>query len=427
MLRYDAPTFFRFCLGEPGLRGGGRVSGPVLDSPRPAGSAGSGPFAGPGSRLGLVGGGQLAKMVARAAAQLGCESVVLDRTAQVPAATSVGRCLVGDWNDPAVLLELAQEVDVLTLENEFVDAGALRAVEAAGHPVFPTAASIGLTQDKLRQKEALAAAGLPVAGFRGVKSREQLAGLAHELGYPLVLKTRRNGYDGKGNFTIRRTEQLDEGWRALGGGRHELLVEAFVPFVRELAVIVTRGRNGETAVYPVVESIQANHICQVVIAPADVDADIAARAREVAQRSVAAVGAIGSFGVEMFLTADGKIIVNELAPRVHNSGHYTIEGCECSQFENHVRAVLGWPLGRTRLLAPAVAMVNLLGTARGSGQPRGLTEALAVPGAHVHLYGKATSDIGRKLGHVTALGSDPTEALATARRAADALAFGDPL
>lgn len=366
-------------------------------------------------------------MIAQAATQLGCETVVLERSANVPAAGSAGRFLVGDWNDPALVGQLAQQVDVVTLENEFVDAEALRVAEAAGHRVFPTASSIALTQDKLKQKQALVASGLPVAEFRAVVSLEQLEAVASELGYPMVLKTRRNGYDGKGNFTIRAAAQLDEGWRALGGGRQEMMVEAFVPFVRELAVIVTRGRNGETAIYPVVESTQRNHVCEVVIAPAPVTSELAERARAVAQCAVAAVGGIGSFGVEMFLTGDGRIVVNELAPRVHNSGHYTIEGCACSQFENHVRAVLGWPLGRTRLLAPAVAMVNLLGAARGSGKPRGLTEALAVPGAHVHLYGKTTSDVGRKLGHVTALGADATEALATARRAADAIRFGDPL
>lgn len=381
----------------------------------------------PGPRLGIIGGGQLAKMIAHAASQLGCETVVLERTANVPAAGSVGRFLVGDWNDPVLVGQLAQQVDVVTLENEFVDAEALRAVEATGHLVFPTAASIALTQDKLRQKQVLVAAGLPVAEFRAVASLEQLEAVAQELDYPVVLKTRRNGYDGKGNFTIRTAGQLDEGWRALGGGRQELMVEAFVPFVRELAVIVTRGRNGETAIYPVVESTQRNHVCEVVVAPAAVAVELAERAGAVAQCAVAAAGGIGSFGVEMFLTGDGRILVNELAPRVHNSGHYTIEGCECSQFENHVRAVLGWPLGRTRLLAPAVAMVNLLGSARGSGKPRGLTAALAVPGAHIHLYGKATSEVGRKLGHVTALGADQAEALALARRAAGAIQFGDPL
>lgn len=383
------------------------------------------PAGGCGPRIGIIGGGQLAKMIARSASQLGCECVVLDRQPTVPAAGNVRQVLVGDWDDPQTLLRLAEQVDVVTLENEFVDAAALSAIEAAGHRLFPTSASIALVQDKLKQKESLEAAGLPVAKFRAIASREELIAAGRELGYPLVLKTRRNGYDGKGNFTIRTADQIDEGWRALGAAPHGLLVEAFVPFVRELAVIVTRGRAGEEVMYPVVESFQKNHVCDAVIAPADASSEILEGARHTALRAVSAVGGIGSFGVEMFLTGAGEIVVNELAPRVHNSGHYSIEGCTCSQFENHVRAVVGWPLGSTSLRAPAVAMVNLLGKQRAPGAALGLNTALAVPGAHVHLYGKTMSGAGRKMGHVTALGATPAEALASARRAADAIRFGD--
>jgi phosphoribosylaminoimidazole carboxylase PurK protein/phosphoribosylaminoimidazole carboxylase PurE protein len=377
-----------------------------------------------GPRLGIVGGGQLARMIARAASQLGCETLVLAREGDVPAAGSADRVLVGDWDDPRTLARLARQVDVVTLENEFVDAAALGAAEAAGHRVFPTPASLSRVQDKLRQKEALRLAGLPVAPYRAVGSPEQVCAAALENGFPLVLKARRNGYDGKGNFTIRHAGQVDQGWLALGGGGNELLVEAFVPFVRELAVIVTRGPGGDTAVYPLVESIQRDHICHEVIAPAEVPAEVSQRATQAAIRAVAAVGGVGSFGVEMFLTQEGGIVVNELAPRVHNSGHYTIEGCECSQFENHVRAVFGWPLGRPSLLAPAVAMVNLIGTARGAGNAAGLDKALAVPGAHVHLYGKRRSEVGRKMGHVTALAGGRVEALEAARRSAGAICFG---
>ena len=379
---------------------------------------------GTGPRLGIIGGGQLAKMIARAASQLGCTTVVLDREPNGPAASEVSEVLVGDWDDPETLLTLAKRVDVVTIENEFVAAEALRALEATGHPVFPTSASIALTQDKLQQKQALVAAGLPVPKFRPVASPEQIVTAAREFGFPVVLKSRRNGYDGKGNFTIRHIEEVAAGWSALGGGRNELLVESFVPFVRELAVIVTQSCSGETVAYPVVETIQQSHICHAVIVPAEVPPAVADRASQTALQAVAAVGGIGSFGVEMFLTGEGEIIINELAPRVHNSGHYTIEACECSQFENHVRAVFGWPLGRPRLLTPAAAMVNLLGTKRGGGNARGISDALAVPGAHVHLYGKARSEVGRKMGHVTALGLDQGEALATARRSVEAMHLG---
>ena len=380
-----------------------------------------------GPRLGIIGGGQLAKMIAQAAAQFGCEITVLDRETNGPASRVVDQVLVGNWDDPAMLLQLAQRVDVVTLENEFVDAAALRAIESAGHRVFPTARSIALTQDKLKQKEILVAAGLPVAEFRAIASPGQIEVATRELGLPLVLKKRRNGYDGKGNYTLRSSGDVPNGWRALGGVHNELLVEAFVPFCKELAVIVTRGRDHDSVVYPVVESMQQNHVCHAVIVPGEISEEVAALARDLALRAVSAVGGVGSFGVEMFLTTEGKIIINELAPRVHNTGHFTIEACACSQFENHVRAVLGWPLGPTQLLAPAAAMVNLLGTTHASGHPFGVSEALAVPGAHLHLYGKAKSEVGRKMGHITALGSNSGLALATAQRAAEALRFTSQL
>jgi 5-(carboxyamino)imidazole ribonucleotide synthase len=201
-------------------------------------------------------------------------------------------------------------------------------------------------------------------------------------------------------------------------------VESFCPFVMELATILTVGRDGPVAGYPVVESEQRDHICHLVRAPAVLPPGIYQQAEEVAQRAVAAVGGVGSFGVEMFLAPDGRVLVNELAPRVHNSGHYTIEGCATSQFENHVRAVLGLPLGSTDLRARTAVMVNLLGNARGPGWPSGVADALAVPGIHLHVYGKSESRPGRKMGHVTALGADLAETEARARRAAAALLFG---
>ncbi len=375
-------------------------------------------------RLGIIGGGQLARMTALAALPLGCEVSVLEKNPSGPAAQLSPRSVVGDWNDADTLVKFAAHCDVMTLENEFVDARALAVLEQAGHQVFPSAACIALTQDKLTQKQALQNAGLAVPKFRAVNSSAEIILAAKDFGWPLLLKTRRNGYDGKGNFTLKSEADIAAGWQTLGGGKNDLFVEAFWHFSKELAVIVTRGRDGATAVYPVVETIQCDHICHVVKAPAEVSAMLMARAAEIAQRAIAAVGGIGSFGVEMFLAADGEIAINELAPRVHNSGHYTIEACVCSQFENHVRAVLGWPLGSTAMVAPAAVMVNLLGVSKGSGAPRGLESALAIPGAHVHVYGKAASGAGRKMGHVTALGKNLVEAESIAQLAAGKIQFG---
>lgn len=376
-------------------------------------------------RIGIIGGGQLAKMTALAGLQLGCDVVVLERSSASPAATLALHSIVGDWDDPQVLLQLAAQSDVITLENEFVDAGSLRILEKSGARLLPTADSIARTQDKFVQKTTLVEAGLPVSPFRAVASIDDIRAAGGDYGWPVVLKTRRNGYDGKGNFTVRSAADARAGWEQLGAGKAELFVEAFCPFDRELAIIITRARDGGAAAYPVVESVQRDHICHVIRAPAAVPDDVAERAADLARRAVAAVGGLGSFGVEMFLMADGSVIVNELAPRVHNSGHYTIEACECSQFENHVRAVLGWPLGSTRMTTPAAVMVNLLGAGRGSGWPTGLDPALAMPGVHVHIYGKALSGTGRKMGHVTALGATTGEAFDRAQAAAQSISFGE--
>jgi 5-(carboxyamino)imidazole ribonucleotide synthase len=390
---------------------------------QPASAQTAAPLIGP--RLGIIGGGQLARMTAMSALQLGCDVVVLEKTAQSPAATLATHSLVGDWNTAAALLDLARRVDIVTLENEFVPAELLTALEEHGHTVLPGARSLGLVQDKFLQKQTLEKAGLPVPRMRAVPDIGALAAATAELGLPCLLKARRNAYDGKGNVNVRTPDDLAAAWERLGGpGGNPLFVEQFCDFTAELATIITRGRNGESVAYPVVETVQRNHVCHLVRAPAPVPVDIAARAAGVARRAVEAVGAVGSYGVEMFLTRDGDIMVNELAPRVHNSGHYTIEACLCSQFENHVRAVLGLPLGSVRMVAPAAVMVNLLGETRGPARVRGLADALAVPGAHVHLYGKTATSPGRKLGHVTALGATLAEAELAATRAAASIRFG---
>jgi 5-(carboxyamino)imidazole ribonucleotide synthase len=375
--------------------------------------------------LGIVGGGQLAKMTAQAAMSLGCEVVVLERSEIFPANALDTRSILGDWDDPQKLIELAEACDLVTLENEFVDARALGELERKGHRLHPGARTMALVQDKLVQKETFASAGLPLPRFRRVDAPRDVELAARDFGWPLVLKKRRNGYDGKGNATLKSALDVEGAWRKLGGAAGELYVEAFCTFTRELATQIARSASGATAAYPLVESINQDHICRIVKAPADVPLATGLRAEEIARAAIAAVDGVGVFGLELFLMPAGQLLINEIAPRVHNTGHYTIEGCECSQFENHVRAVLGWPLGSTALLAPHAAMVNLLGVGAGAGTPHGLERALAVPGAHVHVYGKTTSQRGRKMGHVTALGTSSEAALQRARAAADVLRFGN--
>lgn len=383
----------------------------------------------PGARrhhpaIGIIGGGQLARMTAMAALRLGCETVVLERQSFGPAASLATRFIAGDWSDPATLATLASAVDVVTLENEFVDAVLLAGLERAGVRVLPTAATIATVQDKLLQKQALVRAGLPVAAFRDVALPDDVHRAAGELGWPLLLKARRDGYDGKGNVTVRTAADVDAAWKTLGGDRgRRLYVEAFCAFERELAIIITRGLQGDVAIYPLVETEQVDHVCRIVRAPAPGAEAVVEAAQAVARRAVEAVDGFGTFGIEMFQLPGGDLVINELAPRVHNSGHFSIEACVCSQFENHVRAVFGWPLGSTAMRAPAAVMVNLLGTTAAPGWPHGVPEALSVPGAVVHLYGKTVSSAGRKMGHVTALGNTLAEAESTAMRAAQALRF----
>ncbi len=379
----------------------------------------------PPPTLGLIGGGQLARMTAHAAARLGCIVAILERHEDAPAAGVAHLGLVGDWNSTADLLRLADVSDVLTLENEFADAEALAAVERRGHVLRPGSGTMKIVQDKLWQKQALADEGIALAPFADAPSPADVLRAAEAFGWPLVLKRRRNGYDGKGNYTLRSARDLEAGWTALGGDANPLFVEGWFPFERELAVIIARGLDGGTAVYPVVETIQENHICRIVKFPAGVPSHVSEQAADLAARAVRAVAGVGVFGVELFHAADGSVAVNELAPRVHNSGHYTMEACACSQFENHVRAVMGWPLGSPRPRTAAAVMVNLLGHANGPGHPAGLEKALAVPEVALHLYGKSVSAPGRKMGHVTALGETVEEAMGRARQAADALRFGD--
>ncbi len=362
-------------------------------------------------RIGILGGGQLAQMLTQAAISLGVETAIYDRQPDSPASRLTHHHSVGEWSDQAALTAFAAQCDLLTLENEFIDAAPLFALEADGVPVYPRPATLAIIQDKLRQKQVYAGAGLAVPEYSAVESVEDVVAAAEHFGYPMVLKARYGGYDGYGNATLRTPDDLQPAWDKLDQRETRgLMVEAFVPFVRELAVMVLRGRDGETRAYPVVETLQQNHICHLVRAPAAISESTAQHAAELAIRAVELLDGVGVFGVELFELADGTVLLNEIAPRPHNSGHYTIEGCVTSQFENHLRAVLGWPLGETRLGHPAAVMVNILGTRSGPVNPSGIRDALAISGAHVHLYGKHEVRTGRKMGHITVCGDSVSTA-----------------
>jgi 5-(carboxyamino)imidazole ribonucleotide synthase len=372
--------------------------------------------------LGILGGGQLARMTLQAASALGLDVVIAERFPDSPAArlTAHNVVFMAGWDDAAALDRLARLTSIVTLENEFVDAAVLEALERRGARVLPAPACVRVVQDKLLQKQALAAAELPVPGFRRLDDPSDLRQAAAEMGWPLMLKARRDGYDGRGNIVVHDDSEAGSACAALGWPDRALFVEAFADFERELAVLVVRGRGGQVVQYPVVETRQDArlHICREVLVPADVSPEVARLAAAMARGAVEAVGGVGAFGVELFLLRDGQVCINELAPRPHNSAHYSIEATWTSQFDNHVRAVLGLPLGDPGLRTPAAAMVNLLGTQSESIRDEDLGLALSEPHAYVHLYGKKENRPGRKMGHVTALGGTVDEALARARTTA---------
>jgi 5-(carboxyamino)imidazole ribonucleotide synthase len=355
----------------------------------------------PVARIGIIGGGQLGRMMVKAAKRLGCTCVVLDPTPGSPAGQVAGHQIVGDFRDPAKLRELAESCDVSTFDIEDIDAETLIELELEGRRICPSPGLLALVQDKLTQKEALAAAGIPTAPFRPLPEPEPAALV--DFGWPLVQKARRGGYDGRGVAIMRGPEDL----------RHRLpvpsLVERFVPAVKELAVLVVRGQDGDCRCYPPVEMRfrPEQNVLDLLLAPAAIPAETAAAAQSLARRTVEALGGVGVFGIELFLIEDGSLLVNEVAPRTHNSGHHTIEACVTDQFEQHLRAVVGLPLGSTEQLSPA-AMINLLGAPGHRGRPviKGLKAALAIPGVCVHIYGKAATAPYRKMGHVTVLDRD---------------------
>jgi 5-(carboxyamino)imidazole ribonucleotide synthase len=300
-----------------------------------------------------------------------------------------------------------------------VEADALAAVERAGTPVRPTPEMLAVIQDKATQKQRMNDAGLPTADWVVAETAADLPRAAKDLGWPLMLKARKLGYDGYGNATCADMEEATLALDRLDAGEG-VLVERMVDFRRELAVMVARNPTGEELAYPVVETVQQHHVCHEVLAPARIGAAESTHAAEVALAAAAAAGGIGVTGVELFQLDGGGVLVNELAPRPHNSGHYTIEACETSQFENHLRGVLDLPLGPVEMRRPAAAMVNILGTGKGPATPR-VDFASAVEGAHIHLYGKSEVRLRRKMGHVTALGADLHAALSTARRAVEVI------
>ncbi|MBI4363747.1 MAG: 5-(carboxyamino)imidazole ribonucleotide synthase [Candidatus Doudnabacteria bacterium] len=363
--------------------------------------------------IGIVGGGQLGRMLTQAAHNLGFQVYVIDPTPQSPAGQIADKQLVADFKDENVIRQLASMVDFLTFEIELANADILNQLSSLGVKINPGAETLKTIKDKFLQKQFLKEQNIPVADFILIEDRDGLNEAIEYFGYPFILKARFDAYDGRGNTLIKGPEDIQTGLAKLKD--RLLYAERFVPFIKELAVVATRGSDGQISTYPVVETIHKNNICHMVLAPAPVSAFVAEQANIIAAKTLEHLQGAGVFAVEMFLTKDDKVLVNEIAPRVHNSGHFSIEGAATSQFEQHVRAITGLPLGETKLKHPAAVMINILGDRVGPAQPSGTDRALAIDGVSVHIYGKHEVRPERKMGHITATAQNLEQALKKAQ------------
>jgi 5-(carboxyamino)imidazole ribonucleotide synthase len=377
----------------------------------------------PGATLGILGGGQLGSMFAAAAKRMGYRVEALSDVADCPAARVCDRVHLGAYDDPVFLTEVGRGLDVVTFEFENVPAAAGEAL-ARVTAVRPEPQVLHTTQDRAREKAFLVSHGFACAPHRVVRSLAELQAAVAVLGLPAVLKTAACGYDGKGQAKLVSPADVEPAWEAVhvgADGPRTCVLEGWIDFDCEISVVAARGLNGEVAAFAPARNAHANHILDISSVPAGLPEPVLAAATDIAGRILAALGVVGVACVEFFVTQDGRVLVNEIAPRTHNSGHLTIEACETSQFEQQVRAVCGLPLGSTRLVAPA-AMANLLGECWGDDPARAPREpdwaaALTVPGVRLHLYGKREPRRGRKMGHLTALADSVAEAMARVREA----------
>jgi len=352
--------------------------------------------------VGVVGGGQLCLMLAEEIRRKGLpyDLIAVDPTADSPARPFLKDQILADYKDHDAIVRMAERADFVTFEIEQANSATLEGLEKSRKIVHPSPATLRTIQDKLTQKTFLRSKGLPVPDFKPIGGKDDLAAALKDFGCPALLKARTDSYDGRGNRVLSKPEDADEALAAFNG--RPLMLERFVDFAMEVSVIAARSTSGEIRTYPLGENLHQDNILQMTIVPARVEPATVKAAEEVARETMSALQGAGVFGIEMFVDRKGAILINEIAPRVHNSGHYTIEACRTSQFEQHIRAITGMPLGDTALLYSAV-MVNILGAPdlKGPYVFEGVDSVRQIPGAFVHLYGKKESAPKRKLGHVT--------------------------
>jgi 5-(carboxyamino)imidazole ribonucleotide synthase len=365
-------------------------------------------------KLGIIGGGQLGKIMSQKAKKMGFHVTILDPTFNCPAAQVSDKHIMGGFYDKEKLEQLVQETNVTTFELEHVDASILKELFDHGHNIHPSPYVMELIQNKYEQKKLLDEKGILVPKYKDVKCDDDLAA----FGFPVIQKAKMGGYDGKGVQMLKTQADIANCLKT------ESFIEELVDIDKELAIIVARNIKGEIKCYPVVEMLfdERVNICDSVMAPARISKEIEDKSIEISIKSIEALEGVGIFGVELFLTKNGEVLVNEIAPRPHNSGHYTVEACATSQFEQIIRAVTNLPLGSTKLISPAV-MVNLLGEEGYEGEPfiDGIHEALEIPELSFHFYGKSFTKPFRKMGHITVLDDDIDKALKKAMKAKDIL------
>lgn len=370
----------------------------------------------PGSTLGMLGGGQLGRMFTIAARTMGYEVVVLDPDKGSPAGKLASRHLCADYSDQTALDEIATSCDAITTEFENVPASTLEAL-AKSCPVRPGAQAVTITQDRIHEKNFLRDNGFPTAPFAVIHSLDDLKSAIDEIGTPAILKVSRFGYDGKGQFSIKAQSDADKGWENLKG--EACVLEQRMPLDIEVSVVMARGLEGEVTTYPVAENIHEEGILDVSVVPARIDKELETKVTDMAKQIATVLDYVGVMAVEFFIS-NGELLVNEIAPRPHNSGHYTLDACVTDQFEQQVRAVCGLPLGDTRLLSPVV-MINMLGDIWHGGNAPKWQKLLDHPNVKLHLYGKHVARPGRKMGHFNVLASSVDDALNLANKLKDQL------
>ena len=365
-------------------------------------------------RLGIIGGGQLGMMITEAAQNLSdeiSEIIVLDPTENCPAAQVGAKQIVGDFKDESAIIKLAEQSDIITYEIESGNTDVLNKLKTE---IEPSPSTLGIIQDKFSQKTFLSENGLPVSEFYEITSLDDLHEKINDLGLPVLLKSRRDAYDGRGNFKITSSDEIEKAYHHFDG--KSLMVEKFVNFKMEVSVIAARNTKGEIATYPLVENIHENNILKITIAPARVSENVIKDANEIAKKTMQVLNGAGVFGIEMFVDQDNKILINEIAPRVHNSGHHTLQSCKTSQFEQHLRAILGLNLGNTELVHKTV-MCNILGSDGFEGKYKPVE--LEKDGAYLKMYGKEISKPQRKLGHFNVVDIDDSKDVSELLQMAD--------